>query len=181
MLTITVPDTELWDEKTNTFISIKETTLQLEHSLVSMSKWESHWCKPFMTKEDKTQTEITDYIQCMTLNKNIDLNVYRCLSTTNKKAIEDYINAPMTASFVRDDGNKNQINREQITSELIYYWMITLGIPFECQKWHLNRLIMLIRICERKNTPSKKHSARELMSRNAALNAARRRKTGSRG
>lgn len=181
MLQIDVPAGEFWDEANNEFINTKNTTLTLEHSLVSLSKWESKWCKPFLTKETKTLEETLDYIRCMTLTQNVDPNIYRALSSENIEAIKKYIDDPHTATTIRENSNAPK-SREIVTSELIYYWMIALNIPIEvCQKWHLNRLLMLIRVCNAKNQPPKKMSQRELLSRNAALNAARRQKLHSKG
>lgn len=180
MLEITIPETEQWDELKQEFVCTKAQTLQLEHSLVSLSKWESKWCKPFLSKEDKTFEETIDYIRCMTLNRHVPDEIYGCLTRSNIKQINEYISAPMTATWFSKDAT-GRGNREQITSELIYYWMIALNIPFECQKWHLNRLLTLIRVCNLKNQPSKKMSRREVMSRNAALNAARRKQLGTNG
>ena len=180
MLQITVPERELWDEINEEFISIKETTLQLEHSLVSLSKWESKWCKPFLTAQDKTMEETIDYVKCMTLTQKVNPVVYRCLTNENMEAINQYITSPMTATTFNEDKNGKR-NREQVTAEIIYYWMIALNIPFECQKWHLNRLLTLIRVCNIKNQPPKKMSRQEIMSRNAALNAARRKRLNSKG
>lgn len=180
MLQIEVPAVELWDESKNEFVNIKATTLTLEHSLVSLSKWESKWCKPFLTKENKSTEETLDYIRCMTLTQNVDSNVYKALSSKNLEAIKNYIDNPHSATTIRENPNAPK-SREIITSELIYYWMIALQIPFECQKWHLNRLLTLIRVCNVKNQPPKKMSQRELMSRNAALNAARRSQLHTRG
>ena len=180
MLTITIPATEEFDEIKGEFVYTKEQTLQLEHSLISISKWESKWCKAFLDKKDKTSEEIIDYIKCMTLNKTVDEQVYNCLTQANLTAINEYISAPMTATYfsANEQGKKNS---EQITSELIYYWMIALQIPFECQKWHINRLLTLIRVCNIKNTPPKKMSKRDIASRNAALNAARRKQMNTKG
>lgn len=180
MLQITIPATEQWDELNQEFVHTKEQTLRLEHSLVSLSKWESKWNKAFLTNKEKTNEETLDYVRCMTITQNVDPNVYRCLSRTNIEEINDYIAAPMTATYFSNE-NQGGVNRETVTSELIYYWMITLNIPFECQKWHLNRLITLIKVCDIKNTPPKKMSRGEIMSRNAALNAARRKKFNSKG
>ncbi len=180
MLQITIPSAELWDEQNQEFIYTKEQTLQLEHSLVSLSKWESKWCKPFLTKKEKIYEETIDYIKCMTLTQNVNPNVYKYITNENIRQIIDYIDAPMTATTIREEAN-GKMNREQITSELIYYWMIALNIPFECQKWHLNRLITLIRVCDIKNRPPKKMSRKQLLSRNAALNAARRKKYNTKG
>lgn len=180
MLTITIPATEEFDEVKGEFVYVKAQTLQLEHSLLSISKWESKWCKSFLSKQDKSPEEIIDYIKCMTLNKPVNDDVYGCLSQANLVEINDYISAPMTATYFsnQDEGRKN---REPITSELIYYWMISLNIPFECQKWHINRLLTLVRVCNLKNSPPKKMSRREITQRNAALNAARRQQLNSKG
>lgn len=179
MLTIVVPDTEMFDERTNEFITSKKQTLQLEHSLVSLSKWESKWKKPFLTKNEKTIDETIDYIKCMTITQNVDPIIYKCLSKENINEINQYISDPMTATTFNDANNKT--NREIITSELIYYWMVSLNIPMECQKWHLNRLLTLIRVCNIKNTPPKKMNKRDIMNRNAALNAARKKRLGTKG
>lgn len=178
MLTITIPEQELFNELTNEFVRTKAHTIQLEHSLVSLSKWESKWNKPFLSKDEKTIEQTLDYIQCMTITQNIDPMVYRFLTDENIRDINDYIDAPMTATTFSDKGSTS---REIITSEIIYYWMISLNIPMECQKWHLNRLLTLIRVCNVKNAPAKKMSRKEIMSRNAALNAARRKKLNSKG
>lgn len=179
MLILTIPATELFNDKTQEFITVSEKTLQLEHSLVSLSKWESKWHKPFLSKEPKTVAETLDYIKCMTITQNVDPKVYSSLSNENIEQINEYIDAPMTATtFSNNQGSRN---REVVTSELIYYWMISLNIPMECQKWHLNRLLTLIRVCNVKNTPPKKMSRREIMNRNAALNAARRKQLNSSG
>ena len=181
MLTITIPAVEMFNEETNEFlITKKEQTLQLEHSLVSLSKWESKWCKAFLSKEEKTYEETLDYIKCMTITQNIDPDVYSRLTRANIDEINKYIEAPMTATTFYGDTQKGH-NRETVTSELIYYWMISLNIPMECQKWHLNRLLTLIRVCNVKNTPPKKMSRQEIINRNAALNAARRKKLNSKG
>lgn len=180
MLQITIPAVELWDERKQEFVTTKEQTLQLEHSLVSLSKWESKWCKAFLTKQGKTFEETLDYIKCMTITQNVDPEVYNHLTNENIEEINKYIEAPMTATYFSDDKTAKS-SREQITAELIYYWMIALNIPFECQKWHLNRLLTLIKVCNIKNQPPKKRSRKEIMSRNAALNAARRKQLNTRG
>ena len=189
MLQITIPAveaTELWDEANEIFIPVpamKEQTLQLEHSLISLSKWESKWCKPFISnkKDDKTVDENIDYIRCMTLNKNVDPRVYMHLSESDIEKINNYIYAPMTATVIREKKQRSGINGDPITSELIYYWMIALNIPVEFEKWHLNRLITLIRVCNIKNTPPKKRSTQEILRDNAAINAARRKKLNTKG
>ncbi len=180
MLRITIPASEQFDESTNQFFSTKEQTLQLEHSLVSLSKWESKWNKPFLGKQEKTIEETVHYIKCMTLTQNVDPVIYNYLTNENIAEINRYIESPMTATYFSEDKSKGS-NKEQITSELIYYWMITLNIPFECQKWHLNRLLTLIRVCNIKNQPPKKRSKREIMRNNAELNAARRKQLNTTG
>lgn len=181
MLQIEVPIIqERWDEVKEEFIEPEYQVLQLEHSLVSLSKWESKWHKPFYSKTKLSDEEMLDYIKCMTLTKNVNPDVYNHLTIENVKEVAYYIDDPMTATtFSRDV--KGSSNHETITAELIYYWMIALNIPFECQKWHLNRLITLIRVCEIKNSPPKKRSMRDIMSRNAALNAARRKRMNTKG
>ena len=180
MLQITVPGTEQWNEDKEEYVYTKEQTLHLEHSLVSLSKWESKWNKAFLSKQDKSQEETLDYIRCMTVNKNVDPSVYDCLTSENLEEIYAYINAPMTATVI-NESNGGKTSREIITAELIYYWMISLQIPPEYDKWHLNKLITLIRVVSVKNAPPKKMSMRDRVSQNAALNAARRKKTGSKG
>lgn len=179
MLYIKVPSQEYYNEKTETFGTVKEQTLQLEHSLVSISKWESVWCKPFLTSNDKTPEESLDYVRCMTLTQNVDPNVYYNILPDTLNTISKYIESPMSATTFYEDNKKS--SKEQITSELIYYWMIASNIPFECQKWHLNRLLTLIRVCSIKNTPNKKMTRQEIFNRNRALNAERRAKAGSKG
>lgn len=132
-----------------------------------------------MTKEPKTAAETIDYIKCMTITQNVNPKVYNSLTAENIEQINNYIDEPMTATTFSETNNTR--SREIITSELIYYWMFSLNIPMECQKWHLNRLLTLIRVCNIKNAPPKKMSRRDIMSRNAALNAARRKKLNSKG
>lgn len=180
MLQITIPTIEQWDETKQEFIYTKEQTLSLEHSLVSLSKWESKWCKAFLTKQDKTFEEMVDYIQFMTITQNVNSETYKNLTNGNINEINKYIEAPMTATYFSDEKTP-KTNKDQITSELIYYWMISLNIPFECQKWHLNRLLTLIKVCSIKNQPPKKRSKKEIMSRNAALNNARKKQFNTRG
>ena len=181
MLEITISGTEEWDEDKEEFITTKETTLRLEHSLVSLSKWESRWCKPFLDSTDKTIEETIDYIRCMTITQNVDPNVYYGLTNENVQQVEAYIYAPMTATTISRRNKKTFGPKETITSELIYYWMIALNIPFECQKWHLNRLVTLIEVCNIKNSPPKKLSRNELLMRNTELNAQRRKALNSKG
>jgi hypothetical protein len=179
MLKVTVPIPELYDEITNEFISSKEQILNLEHSLVSLSKWESKWHKPFLTMDEKTVEETVDYIKCMTITQNVDEKIYDYITNENIQQVREYIEAEMTATKFSNE--KKTTNREIITAEIIYYWMIAFNIPFECQKWHLNRLLTLINVCNIKNSPQKKMGRKELATRNTALNAARRESLHSKG
>lgn len=180
MLHISVPAIEEWDEINEQFISAKEQTLTLEHSLLSLSKWEAKWHKPFLVEEKHSHEEIVDYVRCMTINTISDDTVYDRLTQANMAQIQEYIDDKMTATWFskKEKGKKND---EQVTSELIYYWMIALNIPFECQKWHLNRLLTLIEVCNIKNTPRKPRSKKDILSQNAAINKARRAKLNSKG
>ena len=184
-LHIIVPKTEkeLYSESKNEFIQLKllnDVELVLEHSLVSISKWESKWHKPFLSKAPKTTDETLDYIKCMTITQNVNPDVYLCLTDKNVKDIKEYIDDPITATTIKNRPNGPH-SREQVTSELIYYWMIALQIPFECQKWHLNRLLMLIEVCNVKNAPQKKMSKADILRQNHAINSARRAKYHTRG
>ena len=180
MLEVVVPGCELFDESQMEFIMTSPTKLQLEHSLVSISKWESRWHKPFLGQEKRTHEESLDYIRCMTINRG-DVNpmVYRSIPDKIMRQINNYIDDPMTATTFseKEKGGSKQI----VTSELLYYYMTALNIPFECQKWHLNRLLVLIRVCSIKNQPPKKMSKGETRKKYAGINAMRRARTGSKG
>ncbi|MDD3288114.1 MAG: hypothetical protein PHX43_03815 [Alphaproteobacteria bacterium] len=180
MLRITAPETEQYDEKSGEFVIFKAQPLQLEHSLVSLSKWESKWKKPFLGKGEKTIEETIDYVKCMNLTQNVAPEVFSRLTTDNLKEIRLYLADSMTATTL-PKSHKQVGVKETITSELVYYWMVSLNIPFECQKWHLNRLLMLINVCNVKSSKPKKMSQKELASRNASLNAARRKAMNSGG
>ena len=180
MLQITVPASEYYDERTNTFHKIEEQTLSLEHSLVSLSKWEAKWHKPYMTKKEKSIEETIDYIRCMTVTPHVDPDIYTRLTNENLDQILKYIQNPMTATTINNTDPRKGSNKI-VTSELIYYWMVAFNIPFECQKWHLNRLLTLIEICNIENQPAKKMGKGDILRNNAALNAARRKKLNTRG
>ena len=171
---------EGWDEEKQEFVEPKTQVLDLEHSLVSISKWESKWHKSFIHTKELSYEETIDYVKHMTLTKNVKPEVYDCLSESDYVQIRNYIDNPMTATtFVEDKTAKN--NREIVTAELIYYWMIALNIPFECQKWHLNRLLALIRVCNIKNQPPKKMSRQATLNQYAQLNAARKAQMNTKG
>lgn len=180
MLKIQVKGRELFDEETLTFISAKDTVLQLEHSLISLAKWESKWHKPFLNNEQKTEEEMRDYIRCMTITQNVDPDVYYCMSEENLLEVKRYMEDPMTATWFSDKNNPKS-RQKAVTAELIYYWMITLGVPLEWEKRHLNRLLTLIRVCNNENAPKKKMSRKDVYKQNAALNEARKQKWGTTG
>ena len=180
MLQLTIPATELWDESNETFLYTEEQTLELEHSLVSLSKWGAKWHKPFLTKENKTIEETIDYIKCMTLTENVDETVYSLLNNEHLKKINEYIEDPMSATTIKEL-QRGKRNGEQVTSELIYYWMTALNIPVEYERWHLNRLFTMIRVCNIKNQPPKKMGKRAVMNQNRALNEARRQQYNKKG
>ena len=180
MLKIIVPGTTLWDEVNEVFIETEDTELILEHSLVSVSKWEAIWHKSFVSNKEKSVDEIISYIECMCMNDTVDTNVFKCLTKNNVDSIVKYIEEPMTATCF-PYASKKRTKREAVTSELIYYWMVALNIPMECQYWHLNRLLTLIHVCEIKSTPPKKMSRREIMERNKMLNDKRRKELNSKG
>lgn len=180
MLKILVKGTEFFDDQSQEFKSIGDFSIELEHSLVSLSKWEATFEKPFLSSNDKTENEVLEYIKMMTLTENVPDDVYSRLSVANVNEINNYINAKMTATWFREDGMGKQ-SREIVTAEIIYYWMITFNIPFECQYWHLNRLFTLIRVCGQKNAPAKKMSKSEMAARNRELNAQRRAQLKTRG
>lgn len=179
MLRVVIPGSEAFDEETETFVYTKERTLHLEHSLVSLSKWEAAYQIPFLTEKRKTTKQTLDYIRFMTITQNVDPEVYKALPEACLTKIEDYIRNPMTATTINNRNKRG--GRQIITSELIYGWMVVLNIPFECEKWHLNRLLTLIQVCNELNNPGKKMSKKELLERNKALNEARRASLHTRG
>ena len=180
MLFITIPDMEFFNESSQEFVKVNGATIQLEHSLVSLSKWESTWRKPFLGKDNKTEEETIDYIRCMTISQNVDPRIYESIPSDILKQVTTYINTPMTATWFNErEDQKN--SRDIITAEIIYYWMISHNIPMECQKWHLDRLMTLIRVCNIKNAPPKKMGKRAMFSQRRALNDARRSQINSKG
>lgn len=179
MLTIHIPARDLWDERKQEFVPVKGCTLKLEHSLLSISKWESKFHKPFLGKENLTIEETLEYIKCMTIDQNIDPHAYLCITDSNLEEIINYINDPMTATWFAE--KKSKPSREVVTSEVIYSWMIFAGIPLECQKWHVNRLLTLIRVVNEKSKPPKKMGKKEAIAQQRALNEQRRKQLGTKG
>lgn len=179
MLTITLPGYELFNDETQEFIVENERVIKLEHSLLSISEWESKWNKPFLSNIPKTPQEISDYVRCMTLTEDVPEISYLYITNEQYKIINNYISAPMTATTITEPPGKS--SREIMTSELLYYYMISCNIPFECEKWHLNRLLTLIRVCSIKNQPSKKRPMSDVMKSNAALNSARKKQFNTKG
>lgn len=179
MLELKIDERELYDEATNMFVAVKPTVLRLEHSLVSVSKWESKWKIPFLSIGDKTAEQTLDYIKCMTISQNVDPLVYQCLTRHHVNLINDYIADEKTATTFHERSARP--NRQVVTSELIYFWMSQYNIPIECQKWHLSRLMTLIRIASIKNAPEEKMPRNAVLSQNRALNAARRKAMHTKG
>lgn len=193
MLTITIPPKEseaieTFNNATSEFglipaFKFKGATICLEHSLVSVSKWEDKYHKPFLGTEHKTPDEVRYYVKCMTITQNVNPIAYECLTEENLMEIRDYIKDKHTATtFNNIPGSSSPgYSKQIITSEIIYYWMIEFGVPFECQKWNLNRLLTLIRVCSVKESGGKKMSRRDILSQNSILNAARKKRLHTRG
>ena len=183
---IHISSEEMWDEEKEEFSEAYHTTISIEHSLISLQKWEAIWHKPFLTEEEHTPEETISYIKCMTLTQNVKDEVYSMLSPKNLEEIEEYISDEMTATTFGEHDGKGVVDRTQITAELLYYWMIQYNIPYDCRKWHINQLITLIKVCgikaEEANDQSKnKKLTSEDLSRRAALNKARREAAHSKG
>jgi len=179
MLTLVLPEREFWDENKERFFTVTSKTLKLEHSLISISKWEAKYKVPFLSKNNKSNAQTLDYIRFMTVN-NVDEIAYAMLQGDDINKIGEYIKDPMSATTITYL-DKGSTNHETYTSELIYFYMFSFGIPIECEKWHLNRLLKLIEVFGEKNKPNKKLSHSEIAARNRALNAARRKKINSKG
>lgn len=179
MLTIIVPGIEVFDEETEEFKTEGDFTLELEHSLVSLSKWEQKHEKPFLGSDNFTNEEMFDYIRCMILTENVPEDVYERLNAKNATDISEYINKKMTATWFTETPGRG--SKETITSELIYYWMSSFKIPWEAQYWHLNKLFTVIRVHSIKNAPEKKMSRAERFAQQRALNEQRRAAANSKG
>lgn len=179
MLQITLP-VELWDEGKQEFVYFEGQTLQLEHSLASLSKWESKIGKPFLSKDGTTYDETLEYLKCMMLTPNVSEETYQYLMAHKVPEIQEYINASMTATILPPNP-PSRGRQETVTAELIYYWMFALQIPMDCEHWHLNKLITLIGVCNVKNSPAKKRSSDEILRDQIALNEERKKKWNSKG
>lgn len=181
MLHITVPARELFDNETQEFVVVKEQNLVMEHSLISISKWEARWKKSYFS-ENKTEEEVLDYFRCMTVQpQKVDPDTYKYLTVENISQIKDYISDPMTATTIKERPGARR-NSEIITSEIIYYWMVAQQIPIEFEKWHINRLLTLIKVCAIKNDPNAPKMSKSAIARqNRAINKARRAKYGTKG
>ena len=189
MLEITVPKKEWYDEQKNEFTNVKAQKIRLEHSLLSISKWESKWKRPFLDESYRmSYEEILDYIRCMTLTQNVDSYVYRAMTRENLRDIMNYMKDPMTATtFTMDklkpNGGKPKRGPKSriVTSEVLYARMVQYGVPLEAERWHLNRLLTLLRVLGEESKDKKPMSKREIMKQNAALNAARRKRLNTKG
>lgn len=179
-LTITIPGRELYDQEACKFITTKGRTITLEHSLISISKWEAKWHKPYLSREEKTREELIDYIRCMTITSGVDPEIYYAIDNKNLKTIIDYIQDPNTATTFRKTDKRP--SKEIITNEIVYYWMTVLNIPFDpCEKWHFQHLMTLIEVCSIKQQPPKKMPKGQALRERSALNAARRAKYNTHG
>lgn len=181
MLQITIPAERGFDEIKEEFIMFPATTLRLEHSLISIQKWEAKWHKSYLNSKEFTIEEQLDYIRCMSLDPNFDMSVFRRLKVSDYEKIRDYMTNPMTATVIHRYKDQGGSSGQFVTAELIYYWMTEFGIPFECNKWHINQLLTLIEVCSIKQSPGKKMNRRDAAAMRAAANESRRKKLGSRG
>lgn len=180
MLIIKIPGKELFDDEKEEFTNEEPIVLEMEHSLVSLSKWESKWKKPFLGEDSKTDEETLGYVIAMTVTLNIPPEVYSRLTRENLAAINDYINDKMTATWFNERSQQDK-SREIITSELIYHWMSSLKIPMECEKWHLNRLFVRLKIAGIKSSPPKKLSPTEAAMERRRINEENRKRFNSNG
>ena len=180
MLKLIVPMEESFDEATQRFVVTKAHVLELEHSLVSLSKWESTFERPFLSNDKKSPEEVVAYVEMMLLTPDVPVEVLESLGKVHYDKINEYISSKQTATTI-NEVRKGGRGGETITAEIIYYWMVSMQIPFECQYWHLNRLLTLIKVINRKNEPPKKMGAQEAARRQRELNEQRRRQFNTRG
>lgn len=180
MLTITIPGEESFNDDTAQFVYGPTTVLDLEHSLVSLSKWEAKWETPFLTSSQMTDEQMLDYIRYMGVPQSLSPEQLKLLRPQDLERINAYIGAKMTATWFSED-ESGRASREIITSEVIYYWMVSYSIPIECESWHLNRLITLIRVFNHKNAPEKKTPAHDLAAQRRRINEERKKKYNTTG
>lgn len=183
MIQVKVPAGEVYDSRNEVFYYVeKDTTIQLEHSLISMQKWESKWHKPFLVEGKKTTDEAIDYIRCMCLTPNVKDDVFYCIPSSEQERISKYIDDPMTATWFRENKSPSVGGKKEVvTAEIIYYWMIKLNIPSEYKKWHLNQLLTLIRVINAKDAPKKKHTTKEILEEHRLINQANRKRFNTKG
>lgn len=183
-LELNIKENEFWDRNKGEFINIQDTTIHIEHSLASIAKWESRWKKPFFGDKPLSGDELRDYIRCMTLDEGVDPNVYLGVTMEHVKTITAYLEDPMTATWFKKDEEKSAGKKrpgQVMTAEIFYYYMVELGIPFECENWHFNRLATLVRVCSEKQAVPKKMSKKDIFAQNAMLNAKRKARLGTKG
>lgn len=180
MLVLQIGGREYFNEAESRFIQLKQKTVRLEHSLKSLARWESKWNVAFLSN-DKTREQTIDYYWCMEVTGTMSREDFLYLTPEQEKKIQEYIGAPMTATTINRRGPKRGLSKKIVTAEVIYYWMLQYGIPFECEKWHLNQLLTLIEVCNVEGGPQQKMGMREQMAQQRALNAARRSKYKTRG
>lgn len=172
---------EFWDFNKEEFINTEDTIIHIEHSLAAIAKWEGRWKKSFFSNTALTGDELLDYIRCMTIEEDIPSYVYMSLSQENLETIKSYLEDPMTAAWFKEQPKSGKSVGSTLTAEIIYYYMVELGIPFECENWHFNRLMTLIRVCSEKQAVPKKMAKKDIFSQNAALNAQRKARLKTRG
>lgn len=176
MLKIRVPGGAFYDEVNNKFIDIPPTVLQLENSLLSIRRWESKWNRSWFDDGPKNDKERMDYIRCMVVTPNVNPYVFEIMPDDVKRQIEAYKVSPMTATTFGKDNNLKKPKQKFLTAEIVYWWMTEYNIPFECEKWHINQLLTLIRVCSEKKNPPKKMTPKEAREHHRAVNAKRRAK-----
>lgn len=183
MLKLTIGSDELYDEEKSEFIIKDGFTIHLEHSLLAISVWEQRFCKPFLGRGEKTKEETLGYVEAMILDEDYPDDVLDRMTPHHLSKVNDYVDSPATATTFSDLADKKPSRgpSQVITSELIYYWMASANVPFECERWHLNRLFALLRIFDVKNSKQKKMSRSEIASRNRALNEQRKAQLNTRG
>lgn len=179
MLELVINGGEMWDPVREEFVNTSTTTLKLEHSLVSISKWEAKYKRAFLSEKEgpKNDEEVIDYIRFMTLNEVPDPSIYNSMSRDTVEIVLKYMEDSQTATTFNEANSRRRGRRniKRITAEIIYWEMITLGIPLECENWNFNRLMTLIRVCDEKETPTKKMSQNDILRQYASVNAKRRR------